>query len=282
MWAQTLAQMKRLRDTGGGIRIRSRTYERFILPRIRKTDRVLDFGAGQMDYVRRLQREGYDIHGLEFYLRQPHSMELDVARVHEHIGELCRDLAARGRYDVVVCDSVINSVTSPRAEAAVLSTVNALTRPGGLIVFSGRCREHIDRLSGRRSQSTRLNREVWFLDRDGITAMYQRGVWLFQKFHTAGQVHELAKRFIGPRYEITDHRSMSGGEFRDSAWAVAGHKQVDLDDETVRDSLAFEFDLPLPDGKRYGRASDIVRAWETSRSTEAQKNDRLFPSFFQE
>jgi ParB family chromosome partitioning protein len=266
MWAQTYAQMKRLRDTGRDRTIQSRCYENAVLPQIKKTDRILDFGAGQMDYVKKLRREGYDIHGLEFYLRTPKSNQLDISRVHKHIDQLCESLQTHGLYDVVICDSVINSVTSVEAERAVLTTVNALCRKGGLVVFSGRARGIVDRLTQKRKVSTGKTRDVWFLDRDGITAMYQRGVWLYQKFHNLAQVKELGARYIGPHFEVVDHDRPGGAktEIRSSSFAVHGWKMVEFPREEVHAALKFEFNLPLPEGKRYGRGADICVAWDAA------------------
>ena len=223
MWAQTFAQMKRLRKTDKPKVMKSRTYEA-IIPRLKKTDRILDFGAGQMDYVKKLRAEGYDIHGLEFYLRTPRSNDLDVSRVHRHIDQLCQILKTKGRFDVVICDSVVNSVTSVEAETAVLTTVNAMCRPGGLIVFSGRSRSYTDRLTKQRKANTGNTRDVWFLDSNGITAMYQRGIWLYQKFHTLADVRALAQRYIGPEFEVIDHDGPLKSEIKASSWAVVGRR----------------------------------------------------------
>lgn len=256
--------MKRLRDTGSPRTIHSRTYESAVLPRIKKTDRILDFGAGQMDYVKKLKKEGYDIHGVEFYFRKNGINVLDTRAVHRHIDQLCKSLRERGRYDVVICDSVINSVTSVRAEEAVLTTVNALCKPGGLVVFSGRSKAFCDRLTNKRKTSTGGTRDVWFLDNDGITAMYQRGIWLFQKFHSLAQVRELGAKYIGPKYQIIDHDGPIKQEIRASSFAVWGTKSIELPRDLVRSCLSFEFDLPLPNGKSYGRHEDICQAWEAA------------------
>jgi ParB family chromosome partitioning protein len=264
--------MKRLRDTGRDRTIQSRCYENAVLPQIKKSDRILDFGAGQMDYVKKLRREGYDIHGVEFYLRTPKSNQLDISRVHKHIDQLCDSLKSHGLYDVVICDSVINSVTSVEAERAVLTTVNALCRKGGLIVFSGRARGIVDRLTQKRKVSTGKTRDVWFLDRDGITAMYQRGVWLYQKFHNLAQVKELGARYIGPHFEVVDHDRPGGAktEIRSSSFAVHGRKLVEFSPEEVHAALKFEFNLPLPEGKRYGRGADICAAWDAAKKVRSK------------
>ncbi len=72
--------------------------------------------------------------------------------------------------ELVVCDSVLNSVTSVEAENGVLTTVNAFCKLGGTIVFSGRSPSFSDRLTKKRRTSTGKTRDVWFLDKDGITA----------------------------------------------------------------------------------------------------------------
>jgi ParB family transcriptional regulator, chromosome partitioning protein len=136
--------------------------------------------------------------GLEFYLRKPGSDELNISLVQRHITQLCKELRDNGPFDMVVCDSVLTSETSVKAENAVLTTFNALCKLRGTIVFSGRSRSFSDRLTKKRRTSTGKTRDVWFLDKDGMTAQYQRGIWLYQKFHSLEQVKELGRRFIGP------------------------------------------------------------------------------------
>jgi ParB family transcriptional regulator, chromosome partitioning protein len=271
MWAQSFAQMKRLRDTGKARIIHSRAYETVVIPKISREMRILDFGAGQKDYVKKLQGEGYNIHGVEFYLRRDKSNDLNLAQVHRDIDKLCADLVEHGRYDMVICDSVLNSVTSLKAEQAVLGTINSLCRPDGMIVFSGRCSETVQRISEKRKRATGNTRDAWFFDRDGFTAMYQRGVWLFQKFHSLQQVRSLARRFIGPQYQVTDYTSQCKTHFSNTSWSAYGHKQVEVDPREAQTSLEFEFNLPLPGGSTYGRSQDVVQAWSKAIAAEQRR-----------
>jgi ParB family transcriptional regulator, chromosome partitioning protein len=271
MWAQSLAQMRRLRDTGKGKMIHSRAYENLLIPIATREQRILDFGAGQKDYVFKLQREGYQIHGVEFYLRHPQEMRLDHAQVKRDIEQMCDDIQQHGRYDVVICDSVLNSVTSMTAEHAVLRTLNALCRPGGTIIFSGRSMSTVQRLTESRTSSTGSTREAWFFDKDGFTAMFQRGVWLFQKFHTLAQVKEHARTYIGPQHLISDYREAVKVEFRNTSWGVLGKKSIEIPEDDARNALAFEFNLPLPDGTSYGYGQRVVDAWEIARLVERRQ-----------
>lgn len=189
---------------------------------------------------------------------------LNVGLTHRHITQLCKELRKNGLFDMVVCDSVLNSVTSVEAENAVLGTVHAMCRSGGVIAFSGRSRAFSDRLTKKRKISTGKTRDVWFLDNDGITAMYQRGIWLYQKFHSVGQVRELASRFIGPDFEIVDYDGPLKGEFKASSWGVAGEKKAELSPEAIESAIKFEFNLPLPEGQRYGRGQEVFEAWSVA------------------
>lgn len=144
-YIQTLAQLPRLRNGGLTPRDnRSVTYTEVVLPRLNKTDRLLDFGCGQGDYVRRLQQSGQRAFGIEFFRR--HGKALDYRATHALIDSALGEWTKRGGFDVVVVDSVMNSVDSPQAERDVMVCANTFCRPGGRIVLSGRfhSREEIE------------------------------------------------------------------------------------------------------------------------------------------
>jgi ParB family chromosome partitioning protein len=254
-WVQSLAQMYRIRS-GREARGKSRTYETRVIPMLKRSMRVLDFGAGQMDYVRLLRRRRYRIQGVEFYLRKPGEMNLDLPAIHRHIDALCDSLRRGGLFDLVVCDSVLNSVDSERAQADVLATVNAFCRPGGTIIFSGRCREFMESTENNLGHcGAAIRKGVSFIDDRGFSAMYQRGVWLFQQFHRRAQAEQLGRRFIGAdaQYLRTS-----------SSWSVAGSKGVRM--RFPEGSIRREFELPLPDGTRLGRSADVLAALKVAQS----------------
>lgn len=260
-WAQALAQMNRL--NGGGLReLRSRTYEHAVLPNVSRSERILDFGAGKLAYVKRLAAAGYQIRGLEFYLQR--DGKIAHGEVQRHIDRVLEDLRTLGAYDVVVCDSVLNSVDSVKAEEAVMLTLSALCRRGGKVIFSGRSLDsELVRLNNRKCvEKTHTRRQVNFIDGDRISAIFSRGVWRYQKFHAIEHIRELTERFIGSRYEIrdSDGREITKGAINTTGWSVVAINERPRMPEEIEQGLRFEFDLPLPGGKRYGRADDIVKA----------------------
>jgi hypothetical protein len=74
-------------------------------------------------------------------------------------------------------------------------------------------------------------------------------------------VRELGRRFIGPKFEIIDHDGPLKDEIRASSFAVVGKKSIELQTETVESALKFEFNLPMPHSKRFGRSQDIRKAF---------------------
>lgn len=258
-WVQTMAQKPRLRTESHS---RSRMYENVVLPTLKKGERILDFGCGQGDYVAKLAGLGHDILGVEFYRRLKGKNAIDTRAVHRMIDAVCSSLRQRGLFDVVVCDSVLNSVDSLQAEADVLTCLNALCRPGGRIVFSGRSREYVEAIESNATKVETQRRNVCFLDPDGFTAVHQGTGWLYQKFHRKAEVSSLGRQYVGPDFRVSH---------MDSSWSVSGTKTVELDPAAASASLSREFNLPLPGGRSWGRSSDILAAWEAA-TTQASES----------
>ena len=226
---------------------------RRLRPMLRKQDRILDFGCGNGDGAKALRADGYNVSSVEFFYRGgKHAIQ--TSAVHAMIDRMCAEMA-RGLYDVVICDAVVNSVNSLQAEVDVLRCVNGLCKPGGIITISGRSREVVSGRAGAESDNKAdagAGRKVEFIDPHGFSAT-PRGEdsWFFQKFHTKAQVADMARTYIGERF-VVKH----GG-----AWYVHGNKVADVAPDLVRESLAREFDLQWPAGRRVGRSAQILEAY---------------------
>lgn len=251
-WVQSLAQPFRL-SRSGGKQYHSHLYEDHLIPWLHEGVRVLDFGAGRMDYVSRLSGRGVNIRGIEFFHRRRGSLNLDYAAIHKHIDLLCETLARDGLFDAVICDSVLNSVDSPQAEKDVMACISGLCRPRGMLFFSARSRETIDgQFAARASAKDSDERGVQFIDDRGFSAMFQRGVWLYQRFFTLEEMTALAKRYLGPEFK---------GPLNGPPWIVYGRKTAVLPHAEVESAIDREFNLPWPGGKSVGRSNDVLKAY---------------------
>ena len=218
-----------------------------------------------MDYVKRLRKVGglgrdkfgerypaVDIVGVEFFLRQ--GLHLHAAQAQNDVTALCHDLETKGRFDIVICDSVLNSVDSVQAEADVLTCLAAFAKPGGLVIFSGRSRDSVEQKEAQATTNTDPDtRYVHFLDENGLTAMYSNGVWRYQKFHRLPEIETLTRRHFGDRFRVVDSDDRPAkSPLRASGWGVVAVNDKRGPASEFLPSLRREFDLPLPHGKTFG------------------------------
>lgn len=243
---QTLAQMNRLSGNGKAEN-RSKLYELHVIPYLTKDMRALDFGAGKKGYATMLRKHGYNIKALEFFYRNSKNA-IDVKQVREDFAEIVEDVEANGPFDVVICDSVLNSVDSPQAEISVLKTLQSLCKTGGKIFVSGR---PIDKMEQETKCAGGKKATFYFFDKDGFTANLRQGYWFFQRGHTNGEIAQLGK-FFGEDAKITRN---------DSSFQVAVTNENRPSTKDNEDAIIFEFTLPLPTG-RYDLDKPILKALE--------------------
>jgi ParB family chromosome partitioning protein len=247
---QTFAQMFRLR--GGDRDNKSPTYEKLVLPFLNsnKNSKVLDFGCGQGDYVKRLLKSGFNIIGIEFFRRKAGIDAFDLRAINGMVDALIESTLSSGRFDCVVCDYVMNSVDSIEAENDVLNCLDIFCKEGGHIFLSGRSSERIESLQKMTKTSDRV-RYIEFLDDDGFTALYRKGAWFYQKFHNKRQIKDLCKKRGWTI--VKEHRTNIG-------WNIEIKKGVDvIPIEDVSQSLYREFNMPLnKKGKTLERGADIL------------------------
>ena len=166
------------------------------------------------------------------------------------IDALIKRLQTAKTFDVVVCDSVLNSVDSTEAERNVMACLNLFC--GDRLFVSGRpLTQALAKLNQNRDKS--LKKYVKYLDDDNFTGDYRKGNWYFQHFHDKPGIEKL----------MTENgfaiKRMTYGLFGDS-FQVEAVKVRDLDQQQYIDAIDFEFNLPLPGGKSYQRHNDMRKA----------------------
>lgn len=260
-YVQSFAQKFRLR---GESHSRSTLYENFVLPGVTKDERVFDFGCGQADYLKRMAREGFKISGLEFYFRTGNS--INVSAIDRMVEHLLQKITKR-RYDVVVCDSVLNSVDTRDAESDVVNVCNALLKVGGTLFISGRRWEFVDNLNRNKVMKDFQRRNVEFLDEHGFTAIYRNGEWFYQKYHTEQMARDLIEAH---GFEVIHHEQRISA----SSWQITARKLRDVPAEEGLRSVEREFSLPLPGGRRHAYAPQALETFR--RVYENAANDPTY------
>ena len=127
-YAQTLVQPNRTDSAAW-----SYLYETYVIPKIDKSLKILDFGAGKGYYYRKLKNEGYNISAYEPFPRRKKENAIDVKQVITYIEDVYSKLLMQGLFDVVVLDSVLNSVTNDVLQEYVLASCNSLLSPNGVL-----------------------------------------------------------------------------------------------------------------------------------------------------
>lgn len=228
--------------------LRSTLYRDKILGKIEKEKRIVDFGSGKCFYIQKLKKEGFKAHWYEPFYKSPGTEKLNVSEVVKMIQDLKQDVEKNGLYDVVILDSVINSVTSNDYEDWVLTTCNALCSKDGTFYMATRNKQFTDDIStSTRNRDQR--RYVEFLDKDNFSATFRKGVWTLQHFHTKDSLEKLLLKYF--REVAVDDRN------RSQLHAVCKSPKK-LDIERYEKALNIEFNLEYPNNYYHNQHHELV------------------------
>jgi ParB family chromosome partitioning protein len=165
------------------------------------------------------------------------------------VDKVAKELCVNGRFDVVVCDYVLNSIDSSQAENDVLNCLQAFCKEDGTLFFSGRLHRSTWATQAEFVVNRQSRRCVEFLDKNNLTAIYREGHWFYQKFHSIQDI----KR-------ICDSRGLSINkiEKNGNSWNVSA-KNNRIDRGSALESIEREFNLPMSDkGNRLNRHTDVL------------------------
>ncbi len=244
-WVQHHCQMSRVKNDEKEA-LRSTLYETHVLKYLQKQHSAVDFGAGKMAYVKFLQGKGFRIVGYEPYFKKTNS-EILISKVVADIDSVYQALTKFGLFDVVVLDSVINSVTSIDYERFVMTTCNALLHPDGTFFMATRCKESAD-CRYELTKSTSKGRIIEFLDENNFSATFRQKVWTMQKFHSK----ESFLILVGTYFDTMEYSGSSSQHY-----AVAkGPKQ--FSEEDYREALEVEFNMDYPNGFKHNKHKNLV------------------------
>lgn len=226
---------------------KSTLYENYILPYLMQhhVESILDFGCGKGAYINHLMKRYAGAIGVEFY--NNNGSQINVSMGNMQIDRLIEYLKKEKAFDVVICDSVLNSVDSVEAEKSVMACLNLFCKEK--LFISGRpLKAILDKLEHSKDKSAR--KYVSYLDSDNFTGDYRKGNWYFQHFHDKDGIKQLLE---SNGFRIDRMTYMTYGD----SWQVEAVKVRELTRQEYIDAIDFEFNLPLPGGKSYQRNEDV-------------------------
>lgn len=243
---QLYCQMNRL--SGGKRELRSSLYENYVVGKLDKKLSILDFGAGKAAYAKKLKDDGYNILAYEPNF-QNSRRNIDIKAVVKMLKDIENFVASKGLFDVVILDSVLNSVVSVEVENYVVCSCMAFLKDGGTFFTATRNIGSI-RKQGCATQAINKSRDLEFLDKNNFTATFRDGVWTMQHFHSQKSLECLLKKYF-----ITV--KTFGNSTSSQVYAVC-QNPVRQTEEFTREALEFELNMEYPNGYKHNKHEKLL------------------------
>lgn len=244
---QTYCQMNRLNGTKN---LKSTTYTKYVIPILNKSHRILDFGSGKCAYANMLRNNGYKILMYEPFIRKEGENSFDITKIIECIDNINVDILKNGLFDIVVLDSVLNSITSKKMQHNVLLTCNSLLKEDGLLILGTRCLGKTTLVLNQKV-STNSKRELEFLDDNNFSVTFRNGVWTKQRFNTK----ENLKKELLPYFRDVE---VLGSETRSNIYAIC-KKPIRWSSSDYKKALNTEFNMTYPNGFKHNKHKNLVK-----------------------
>lgn len=247
---QFLAQPKRL-STDGRQSNTSILYEKYLIPRLQKTDSVIDIGAGRMAYVKLLKSRGYNIHAYEPSLMVKGANKLDMKGIIANILRAEKEVRTNGLFDWCVLEAVINSVVDDEFEKAVLTACNAVLKSTGTLITCTRNIAYVEKAYDKTKLSAGAGDCLWYLDDKNYTLGVTNGIVFKQKFHTRESYVELLEQY----FEEVGVLSCTA-----SYIYCACSKPKQLPEEVYEEYLDKELNIEYPGGFKHNKHRGLMEA----------------------
>lgn len=247
---QFLAQPKRL-STDGRQANSSVLYEKYLIPRLQKTDSVIDIGAGRMAYVKLLKSKGYNMHAYEPSLMVKGANKLDMKGIIANILDAEKEVRQHGLFDLCVLEAVINSVVDDDFEKAVLTTCNAVLKSTGTLITCTRNLAYVEKAYEKTKLSAGAGDCLWYLDDNNYTLGVTNGIVFKQKFHTKESYIALLENYFDDIQVLSCTASYI-------YCACSKPKQLAL--EVYEEYLEKELNIEYPNGFKHNKHKGLMAA----------------------
>lgn len=247
---QFLAQPKRL-STDGRQSNTSVLYEKYLIPRLQKTDSGIDIGAGRMAYVKLLKSKGYNMHAYEPSLMVKGANKLDMKGIIANLLNAEKEVKQHGLFDWCVLEAVINSVVDDDFEKAALTTCNAVLKSTGTLITCTRNIAYVEKAYEKTKLSAGAGDCLWYLDDKNYTLGVTNGIVFKQKFHTRESYVALLEEY----FEEVLVLSCTAGYIY---CACSQPKQLPM--ETYEEYLEKELNIEYPNGFKHNKHRGLMAA----------------------
>lgn len=244
------AQPKRL-STDGRSANKSVLYEKHIIPRLQKTDSIIDIGAGRMAYVKLLKSKGYNIHAYEPSLMVRGANKLDMKGIIANILNAEKEVRAHGLFDWCVLEAVINSVVDDDFEKAVLTTCNAVLKASGSLITCTRNIASVEKEYERTHLRAGAAGLMYCLDENNYAFSMMGDTVFKQKFHT----QESYTALLADYFEEVKVLSVTAGYI----YCICSTPKQ-LDREMYEEYLEKELNIEYPNGFKHNKHRGLMDA----------------------
>ena len=243
-YVQMYCQMNR-----NGTSIKSTLYEKYVIPDLNKDLRYMDFGAGQCFYAKKLKEKGYRFNYYEPNFRNKKSNTLNLKETISMIEDIEKEISKNGLYDIVILDSVINSITSTDYEHCVMTACNSLLNEQGALYLSTRNKGKIEHMFNSKTNQDRV-RYIEFFDENDFSATFRNGVFTMQKFHTKDSLKNMCSKYF---QEV----EVLGKEASSNIYAICKKPLRQERQEVIR-CLEKEFNMEYPNGFKHNKHKGLI------------------------
>lgn len=215
---------------------------------------VLDFGAGHGTECALVSTFGVRTTMFEPYRLTPDTTTIDLERSVAGVRTFLRDVAAGVKWDSIFLATVLNSVPFGEDRRHILRLCAALASRETRLFLGCSSDKHPNwrDISKVYANEENAKRSKFVLDYEpGITLGDARRPKV-QKYHTQAEVGALCRSFWAD-VELSDFANLVMAE-------CSRPRRVKAD--KLRESIAFEFDLPYPGDQRMGLVAEAMAAFE--------------------
>ncbi len=185
----------------------------------------------------------------EPFYRQEKINSFDISKIVSFIEEIKNDISKNGLYDIVILDSVLNSITSLEMQHNVLLACNSLLKNNGTLILGTRSLGKTT-ATLKSKQATERKRDIEFLDDESFSVTFRNGVWTKLRFTTKERLYqELIPYF--------NNIETLGNETRSNIYAICKNP-IRFSNEEHEKALNTEFNMTYPNEFKHNKHMELV------------------------